>query len=110
MPPDSDPTVARPAVAPKPAGRPSSAAPEIATPTPAMGWIGVARPAAALLGLFLFVLALQLIKAGANGLVPILDGLNIAGPMNAVGFGFTQRLAATSFLVIIGLCSTSAGS
>ncbi len=96
MPPDSDPTVARPAVAPKPAGRPSSAAPEIATPTPAMGWIGVARPAAALLGLFLFVLALQLIKAGANGLVPILDGLNIAGPMNAVGFGWLLSYVALS--------------
>ncbi len=54
------------------------------------------RPAAALLGLFLFIFALQLIKSGAKGLVPILDGLNIAGPMNAVGFGWLLAYVALS--------------
>lgn len=54
------------------------------------------RPAAAFAGLVLFILALQLIKSGAKGLVPILDGLNIAGPMNAVGFGWLLAYIALS--------------
>jgi Na+/phosphate symporter len=54
------------------------------------------RPLAALLGLFLFILALQLIKSGARGLVPILDGLSIAGPLNAVGFGWLLAYVALS--------------
>lgn len=54
------------------------------------------RPAAALAGLFLFILALQLIKSGAKGLVPILDGLDISGPMNSVGFGWVLAYVALS--------------
>jgi Na+/phosphate symporter len=56
----------------------------------------VLRPTAAVLGLFLFVFALQIIKSGAKGLVPVLDGLQVEGPVNAVGFGWLLAYAALS--------------
>lgn len=60
-------------------------------------WVNrLVRPAAGILGLFLFVLALQVIKAGAKGLVPLLDGLDVSGPANAVGFGWLLAYAALS--------------
>jgi len=39
-------------------------------------------------GLFLFVLALQLLKSGAGGLKPILKALDVHGPVNTLGFGW----------------------
>lgn len=51
---------------------------------------------AGLAGLFLFILALQIIKSGANSLVPILDGLNVEGAINSVGFGWLLAYAALS--------------
>jgi hypothetical protein len=39
-------------------------------------------------GLFLFVLALQLLKSGAGGLKPILKTLDVHGPVNLLGFGW----------------------
>jgi hypothetical protein len=96
VPPDSDPTVARPSVAANPVNRQATSATPATSSESSAGWVSAARPAAALLGLFLFVLALQLIKAGAAGLVPILDGLNVSGPMNAVGFGWLLSYIALS--------------
>ena len=90
MPPDSKPAAA---------ARPVPHAGIAGTPELPRHTVGVAallRPAAAMLGLFLFILALQLIKSGAKGLVPILDGLNIAGPVNAVGFGWLLAYIALS--------------
>ncbi len=54
------------------------------------------QPAAAVVGLLLFVFALQIIKSGAKGLVPVLDGLHVDGPVNAVGFGWLLAYAALS--------------
>lgn len=56
----------------------------------------VLRIAAAVAGLVLFVLALEVIKAGARGIVPLLDNLQVAGPVNAVGFGWLFAYGALS--------------
>ncbi len=39
-------------------------------------------------GLFIFIMALQLMKAGARGLKPILEGLSADGVVNLLGFGW----------------------
>ena len=54
------------------------------------------RVAIGLTGLFLFILALQIIKSGAKGLVPILDGLDVHGATNSVGFGWLLAYLALS--------------
>ena len=54
------------------------------------------KPVAAVAGVLLFVFALQLIKAGAKGLVPLLDGLEVSGAANATGFGWLLAYAALS--------------
>ncbi|MEX0784931.1 MAG: hypothetical protein WD557_20035 [Dehalococcoidia bacterium] len=106
MPPDSDPGVAAAA------SRPKALLTDIPASPTVMRWATFVRPAAALLGVLLFVLALQLIKAGARGLVPILDGLNISGPMNAVGFGWLLAYAALSGspVAAIGITLLSGGT
>jgi sodium-dependent phosphate cotransporter len=58
--------------------------------------VPVSRAAAALTGIFLFILGLQVLKTGARTLVPLLDGLDIAGPVNSVGFGWLLAYAAMS--------------
>ncbi|MDO8616691.1 MAG: hypothetical protein Q7T33_13305 [Dehalococcoidia bacterium] len=56
------------------------------------GWrvaVGAATSAAySAAGLFLFVLALQLLKSGAGGLKPVLKALSADGPLNLLGFGW----------------------
>jgi Na+/phosphate symporter len=47
-------------------------------------------------GILLFIFGLQVLKTGARSLVPLLDGLDIAGPVNAVGFGWLLAYAAMS--------------
>ena len=90
MPPDSEPGAA---ARPRP-GSLGTVAPDAPRRQIRFGlWL---RPAAALAGLFLFILALQLIKSGAKGLVPILDGLDISGPTNSVGFGWLLAYVALS--------------
>lgn len=54
------------------------------------------RGVAAVAGILLFVFALQIIKAGARALLPLLDGLNVEGPMNSVGFGWLLAYFALS--------------
>jgi hypothetical protein len=46
------------------------------------------RAAYTFAGLFLFVLALQLLKSGAGGLKPVLKALDVHGPVNLLGFGW----------------------
>ncbi len=60
------------------------------------GFRNAIRLGAAVAGLCLFVLALQVIKSGAKGLVPLLDGLEVSGPVNAVGFGWLLAYLALS--------------
>ncbi len=47
-------------------------------------------------GLFLFVLALQLLKSGAGGLKPILKALSVHGPLNLLGFGWLGAYSVMS--------------
>lgn len=54
------------------------------------------RPFEAAGGLFLFIFALQLIKAGAGAVVPVLDRLDITGPANSLGFGWLAAYLALS--------------
>ena len=56
------------------------------------GWrtaLSAARTAAyTLTGLFLFILALQLLKSGAGGLKPVLNAVSADGVVNLLGFGW----------------------
>lgn len=56
----------------------------------------LSRTVAGAAGVFLFVFALQVVKAGARSLVPLLDGLDVAGPVNGVGFGWLLAYVAMS--------------
>lgn len=47
-------------------------------------------------GLFLFVLALQLLKSGAGALKPILNGVSADGAANLLGFGWLGSYAVLS--------------
>jgi Na+/phosphate symporter len=47
-------------------------------------------------GIALFIFALQVIKTGASGLVPLLDGLSVSGPANALGFGWLMAYVVLS--------------
>src|SRR5688500_14370796 len=59
--------------------------------------LAVAAHAAMVLGaLWLFVIALQLIKTGANGLRPILDGASVDGVLGHLGFGWLGSYAVMS--------------
>jgi len=52
-------------------------------------WYGAAlRLAYSAGGLFLFILALQLLKEGAGGIKPILKAVSAHGPLNLLGFGW----------------------
>ncbi len=62
-------------------------------------WFGrraAIRAACALGGLFFFIFALQIIKSGARAVIPVLDHLDVAGPLNAVGFGWLAAYLALS--------------
>jgi len=52
------------------------------------GYRALRRSAALVTALAVFILSLQLMKRGATGITPILDGLNVAGAGNYVGFGW----------------------
>lgn len=54
------------------------------------------RLSAAVAGVLLFIFALQVVRAGAGSLVPLLDGLSVSGPVNGVGFGWLLAYAAMS--------------
>ena len=54
------------------------------------------RSFTAVAGIALFVLALEAIKTGAGGVVPLIDGLAISGPANAAGFGWLMAYVALS--------------
>ena len=70
--------------------------------------ISSARVAAGLGGILLFILALQLVKAGARGIVPLLDGLDIAGPANSVGFGWLMFESSAKPSLVVAMVGTSA--
>lgn len=71
----------------------------------------LARTVAGASGIFLFVFALQVVKAGAGSLVPLLDGLAVAGPVNGVGFGWLLAYVAMSGspVAAIGVTLLSSG-
>jgi hypothetical protein len=47
-------------------------------------------------GILLFIFALQIIKSGARAIVPVLDNLDIGGPVNSLGFGWLGAYLALS--------------
>lgn len=60
-------------------------------------WVSAARTAAySLTGLFLFTLALQLLKSGAGGLKPVLNAVSADGAVNLLGFGWIGSYAVMS--------------
>ena len=48
----------------------------------------LARLACAVFGLALFALALEITRAGAGSLAPLLSDINVEGVANALGFGW----------------------
>jgi solute carrier family 34 (sodium-dependent phosphate cotransporter) len=66
------------------------AAPNVAVPRPRWRTIASAgtRAAYTAAGLFIFILALELLKTGARGLRPILEDLSADGVLNLLGFGW----------------------
>ncbi|MCC7365005.1 MAG: hypothetical protein IT303_11595 [Dehalococcoidia bacterium] len=69
------------------------------------------RSAAALGGIFFFILALQTIKSGAGEIVPIIERIDVAGPLNAVGFGwlFAYITLSGSPVAAIGISLLAGG-
>ena len=65
-------------------------APSVAVPRPRWRTIAFAgtRVAYTAAGLFIFILALELLKNGARGLRPILEDLSADGVLNLLGFGW----------------------
>jgi Na+/phosphate symporter len=61
-----------------------------------LSWPGLRRAGFAFSGIALFILALETIKGGASGVVPLLDELSVEGPANAVGFGWLMAYVALS--------------
>jgi hypothetical protein len=55
-----------------------------------------ARAALVLGALWLFIIALQLIKSGAGGLRPVLDGASVDGVLGHMGFGWLGAYAVMS--------------
>jgi Na+/phosphate symporter len=74
-------------------------------------WVAVRRLGAAAGGLFLFILALQVIKAGAGEVVPVIERIQVAGPANAVGFGwlFAYVTLSGSPVAAIGISLLAGG-
>lgn len=54
------------------------------------------RAGLVVLALFVFVLALELLKKGAAGIVPILHGLHVSGIAGGVGFGWIMACVVLS--------------
>ena len=63
-------------------------------------------------GVALFIFALETLKAGAGDLVPVLDGLRVEGPLNALGFGwlFAYGVLSGSPVAAIGISLLQAGT
>lgn len=55
-----------------------------------------ARLGLSALGLFLFVFAMELLKAGAGGLTPLLNSLSANGVLNLLGFGWAGAYVVMS--------------
>ena len=92
------------------------ARPGARTDSPAPGWLRprarvVARAACALAGLALFALALEVMRAGAGSVAPLLAGVNVEGVANALGFGwlFAYVVLSGSPVAAIGVTLLSEG-
>ncbi len=78
---------------------------------PFVSGASIVRPVAALAGIFVFIFALEVLKSGAKGLVPVLDNLSVSGPANAVGFGwlFAYIVLSGSPVAAIGVSLLAGG-
>ncbi|MGI8422651.1 MAG: hypothetical protein ACR2NO_00795 [Chloroflexota bacterium] len=70
------------------------------------------RVGAGLLGIFVFVFALEVIKSGARGLVPVLEQFDVSGAANATGFGwlFAYVVLSGSPVAAIGVSLLAGGA
>jgi hypothetical protein len=66
----------------------------------------------AVIGIATFILALQVVKSGASGLLPLLDNLQVSGATNAVGFGwlFAYVVLSGSPVAAIGISLFAGGT
>lgn len=55
-----------------------------------------ARTAYAVAGLFIFILALEIMKTGARGMTAVLEDANAGGPLNLLGFGWISAYVLMS--------------
>ena len=79
-----------------------------------LGWLrraALLRIAAAVVGLALFALALEITRAGAGSLVPLLSDISAEGVANALGFGwlFAYIVLSGSPVAAIGVTLLSEG-
>lgn len=79
-----------------------------------LSWLGSAmllRGACAVVGLALFALALEITRAGAGSLAPLLSDINAEGVANALGFGwlFAYVVLSGSPVAAIGVTLLSEG-
>jgi hypothetical protein len=64
---------------------------------PGVAWLrGLTRAGYGVAGLFLFVLALELLKSGAGGLRPVLNAVSAEGVANLLGFGWLGSYSVMS--------------
>jgi Na+/phosphate symporter len=80
---------------------PSSIEADAAAPGATTAWLAASRVALrravlAGLGLFLFILSLELLKQGARGIVPLIRGLDIEGVAGGLGFGWLMACVVLS--------------
>jgi hypothetical protein len=75
---------------------PAPAQPLVALPRVRVLGTLVARAGYVVAALALFVLALEVLKTGAGGLKPVLNGVSADGVLNLLGFGWTGAYAVMS--------------
>lgn len=79
---------------------PGASAAEAHTVIPRARWLALAgaatRIAYSLGGLFVFILALEMLKKGAAGLKPVLNSVHADGVLNLLGFGWAGSYAVMS--------------
>ncbi len=60
--------------------------------------------------LFLFILGLELLKAGARGVMPLLDGLRVEGVLNTMGLGWVMAYGVLSGSPVAAVALTLFGA
>ncbi len=97
----------------RPTGAEAAAAHHLGDTAQRLLALGIAaRAAYAVAGLFIFILALEIMKTGARGMADILANANASGPLNLLGFGWVSAyiLMSGSPVAAISLSLFSQGT